>query len=71
MPVFLVPSSILRLRVLEPMLRAVHGSVIGACAAISKGWSINLSGGYHHCSYNSGGGFCAFADITLAILCVK
>jgi acetoin utilization deacetylase AcuC-like enzyme len=24
-------------------------------------------GGFHHCSSNSGGGFCAYADITLAV----
>ena len=53
------------------MQRATYGSLIGACAAVEKGWSINLSGGYHHCSRSSGGGFCVFADITLAIRSVK
>ena len=24
-------------------------------------------GGFHHCSASSGGGFCAYADISLAI----
>ena len=24
-------------------------------------------GGFHHCSANAGGGFCAYADITLAV----
>ena len=28
---------------------------------------IVLGGGFHHCSGSSGGGFCAYADITLAI----
>lgn len=31
------------------------------------GWAINLSGGYHHASFNSGGGFCIYPDISLAI----
>jgi histone deacetylase 11 len=30
-------------------------------------WSINLSGGYHHASTSTGGGFCVFPDITLAV----
>ena len=36
--------------------------------ARDRGWSINIGGGFHHCSTNEGGGFCAYADITL---CVK
>ena len=30
-------------------------------------WSINLSGGYHHACCKTGGGFCVYPDITLAI----
>ena len=28
---------------------------------------VGLGGGFHHCSGSRGGGFCAYADITLAI----
>ncbi|KAG2470428.1 HDA11 deacetylase, partial [Polypterus senegalus] len=35
--------------------------------AIERGWAINVGGGFHHCSSDKGGGFCAYADITLAI----
>lgn len=35
--------------------------------AIERGWSINVGGGFHHCWANKGGGFCAYADITLTI----
>ena len=35
--------------------------------AVERGWAINLGGGFHHCSANRGGGFCAYADITLAL----
>ncbi|XP_067907897.1 histone deacetylase 11 isoform X3 [Heterodontus francisci] len=35
--------------------------------AIDRGWAINVGGGFHHCSSEQGGGFCAYADITLAI----
>ena len=35
--------------------------------ALERGWAINLGGGFHHCSATRGGGFCAYADITIAI----
>jgi len=35
--------------------------------AVERGWAINLGGGFHHCSADHGGGFCVYADITLAI----
>ncbi|XP_043934043.1 histone deacetylase 11 isoform X3 [Protopterus annectens] len=35
--------------------------------AIERGWAINIGGGFHHCSSDKGGGFCAYADITLAV----
>jgi len=39
-----------------------------AANGVRPGWSINLSGGYHHCSAREGGGFCAYGDISLAVL---
>lgn len=30
-------------------------------------WAVNLSGGYHHASTKTGGGFCVYPDITLAV----
>lgn len=35
--------------------------------AQERGWAINIGGGFHHCSADRGGGFCAYADITLSI----
>ncbi|KAM8799586.1 histone deacetylase 11 isoform 2-T2 [Eudromia elegans] len=35
--------------------------------ALDRGWAINVGGGFHHCSSDKGGGFCAYADITLTI----
>ena len=35
--------------------------------AMERGWSINVGGGFHHCSSQKGGGFCAYADITLTV----
>lgn len=43
------------------------GTILAAKLALDRGWAINLGGGFHHCSSDSGGGFCAYADITLAI----
>lgn len=34
---------------------------------MERGWSINIGGGFHHCSKDEGGGFCPYADITLLI----
>ena len=38
-----------------------------AKVALERGWSMNLGGGFHHCSAVRGGGFCAYADISLAV----
>ena len=35
--------------------------------AMERGWAINIGGGFHHCHAKKGGGFCAYADITLCI----
>jgi len=34
---------------------------------METGAAINLGGGFHHCSSHEGGGFCAYADITLSL----
>ena len=34
---------------------------------MDRGWAINVGGGFHHCSNDRGGGFCAYADITLSL----
>lgn len=43
------------------------GSILAGKLALERGWSINLGGGFHHCSARKGGGFCIYADITLLI----
>lgn len=35
--------------------------------AMQRGWAINIGGGFHHAHSEGGGGFCVYADITLAI----
>lgn len=39
--------------------------------ALERGWSINIGGGFHHCSSARGGGFCAYADISLGIMFLR
>eukprot|EP01116_Phalansterium_solitarium_P021062 TRINITY_DN6419_c0_g1_i1.p2 TRINITY_DN6419_c0_g1~~TRINITY_DN6419_c0_g1_i1.p2 ORF type:complete len:358 (+),score=95.54 TRINITY_DN6419_c0_g1_i1:208-1281(+) len=63
--VAMLPNALVRWRVLEPFLYATSGSILAGKVAIEKGWAINLGGGFHHCSGSEGGGFCAYADITL------
>jgi histone deacetylase 11 len=59
-----LPGWTLRMRLLNPMSCASHGSVQAACLAREKGWAINLGGGFHHATCSTGGGFCIYPDIT-------
>ncbi len=63
----LVPNGILQRHLLLPMKVATGGTILGCRLATSRGWAINLSGGYHHAKADSGGGFCFFADVPIAV----
>ncbi|ETO30548.1 histone deacetylase [Reticulomyxa filosa] len=63
-----LPSSWIDNSLLRPMRYAVQGSLLASEKAIEYGWSINLSGGYHHASAEAGGGFCVYGDISLIVL---
>ena len=52
---------------MDPMLMAASGSILASQLALKTGWAINLSGGYHHASFHSGGGFCIYPDISLTV----
>lgn len=67
----MLPASTIDKHVLLPMRYATGGSLQAALLAYRHGWGINLAGGYHHCSAAQGGGFCAYADISLCILGLK
>jgi histone deacetylase 11 len=62
-----VPICIGRPRLLIPMQQATAGTILASQIALKEGWAINLSGGYHHAKAGSGGGFCIYADIPIAI----
>lgn len=66
-PVVLLPNCILQERVLRPFRYQTGGTAVAGKLAMERGWAINIGGGFHHCSSKKGGGFCAYADITLAI----
>jgi len=67
MMISLVPNFILQSRILKPVKYATGGTILGCQLAMEYGWAINLSGGYHHAKSESGGGFCFFADIPIAV----
>uniref|UniRef100_A0AAR5QDP5 Histone deacetylase 11 n=1 Tax=Dendroctonus ponderosae TaxID=77166 RepID=A0AAR5QDP5_DENPD len=66
-PLILVPNCLIQKAYLRPMRFQTGGSVLAGKLALDRGWSINIGGGFHHCSASKGGGFCVYADITLLI----
>lgn len=66
-PVAILPNFIVQRKVLRPFRYQTGGTILAAKLAMERGWGINIGGGFHHCSADRGGGFCAYADITLAI----
>lgn len=67
-PVAILPNFIVQRKVLKPFRYHTGGTILAAKLAMERGWGINIGGGFHHCSSDRGGGFCAYADITLAIM---
>ncbi|KAF7830475.1 histone deacetylase 2 [Senna tora] len=66
-PVAIFPNCLLECKVLSPFRKQVGGTILAAKLAKERGWAINVGGGFHHCSAQQGGGFCAYADISLCI----
>ena len=62
-----IPNEILQNKLLKSVRYAAGGTIMGSRLALEYSWAINLSGGYHHAKSNSGGGFCFFADIPIAV----
>ncbi len=53
------------------MLKATEGTIVACEIARQSKWAVNLAGGYHHASVGTGGGFCVYPDITLAVHYVR
>lgn len=62
-----LPMKVITRRLLTPLKWQVSGSILAGKVALDQGWSINLGGGFHHCSSEIPGGFCLFADISIMI----
>ena len=76
----IIPTYILKKKdisdiILSPVKYAVQGTINASKFAINEDnrrkFSINISGGYHHAKKNSGGGFCIYSDIAIAINILK
>lgn len=66
-----LPAWLIDWRVLRPMRWATGGTMLTCRVALEKGLAINLGGGYHHAGSDRGSGFCAYADVPLALLTLK
>ncbi|GFS60503.1 histone deacetylase 11 [Trichonephila inaurata madagascariensis] len=64
---FALPNKLVQQRVLRPFRFHTGGTILAGKLAMERGWALNIGGGFHHCSKEDGGGFCAYADITLCI----
>lgn len=55
-------------RLLQPFLFATGGTVAAARVAVTEGAiAVNLGGGFHHAQADRADGFCALADVAIAI----
>lgn len=55
-------------RLLQPFLYASGGTLAAARFALAaRGVGINLGGGFHHAQADKGEGFCAIADVAIAV----
>ncbi|XP_055953614.1 histone deacetylase 11-like isoform X2 [Argiope bruennichi] len=64
---FALPNKLVQQRILRPFRYQTGGTILAGKLAMERGWAVNIGGGFHHCSKQDGGGFCAYADITLCI----
>ena len=66
-PYWWIPGWVYRWRLLDSMLYSTQGSILASLVALEQGWAINLSGGFHHASFDRGGGSCIYPDISLIV----
>jgi acetoin utilization deacetylase AcuC-like enzyme len=65
---FLDPDHPWDRRLLEPFLYATGGTIAAARMAVAEhGIGVNLAGGFHHAQVDKAEGFCAIADVAIAI----
>lgn len=52
---------------LKPFCIASGGTLLAARQSLKTGIGVNIGGGYHHAKPDIGEGFCAYADVPIAI----
>ncbi|KAH7730671.1 histone deacetylase 11-like protein [Aphelenchoides avenae] len=62
-----IPNCLIDRYLLRPMRYQTGGTILASRLALDRGWAINIGGGFHHARANRGGGFCVYADISLAL----
>ncbi|WKY13740.1 hypothetical protein Q1695_004519 [Nippostrongylus brasiliensis] len=63
----IIPTCLTDKCVLKRLRYQVGGTVAASRLALERGWAVHLGGGFHHAYRSSGGGFCVYADISLAL----
>jgi histone deacetylase 11 len=66
-----LPGWLVRWRVLQPMRWAAGGTLLACRRAVGRGLAVNLGGGFHHAGPGQGGGFCAYADVPVALAVLR
>ena len=66
-PAKFAPAGLTDAVILRPFRYATGGTLLAARLAVRYGMAVNLGGGFHHAGPDSGGGFCVYADMPVAI----
>jgi histone deacetylase 11 len=67
----LIPPSIRRARIIDPLLYGVKGTILAAELALERGIVFHIGGGFHHASASRAEGSCIFADAAIAIQALR
>uniref|UniRef100_A0A3B4A7S0 Histone deacetylase 11 n=1 Tax=Periophthalmus magnuspinnatus TaxID=409849 RepID=A0A3B4A7S0_9GOBI len=59
-PLIFLPNFLVQRKVLKPLRTQTGGTIMAGKLAVERGWAINVGGGFHHCSGDRGGSFCAY-----------
>ena len=66
-PLARLSREVLKEKLLKRILHISGGSLLACREALGPGLAFNIGGGYHHALAECGGGFCALADIAVAL----
>jgi histone deacetylase 11 len=70
-PIGRLPGWAIDWHVLRPMRWATQGTILASEAALTYGFAVNLSGGYHHAKPDRGEGFSIYSDIGIAVASLR